>query len=163
MERASERSGFTLVELITVLVILGVLSAVVAPRFVGLDAFNAEAAKQRLLTGLRYAQQQAMSREGGVKACLSGSAYGIYPGSEACPPDPANKSNPTLLDPRSGRGNLRGDVVITGKSELLFNGLGALSSDPTCDDEELGLSKGGQEFATIQVDCYTGFPYDPDS
>ena len=156
-EGSAEGRGFTLVELVTVLVILGVLGAVVAPRFASLGAFDASAAKKQLLTGLRYAQQQAMSRRGGVKVCFSGSDYGIYSASADC------DSDPTPLDPRNGRGSLRGDVVITGKSELLFNGLGALSSEPACDDEELDLRKGDQVFATIQVDCYTGFPHDPDS
>ncbi|SCX84918.1 GspH/FimT family pseudopilin [Thiohalorhabdus denitrificans] len=54
--------GFTLVEMAAVLVVLGVLAAVLLPRMPGVGGFQVRAGGDRLVSGLRYAQQQAMSR-----------------------------------------------------------------------------------------------------
>jgi len=54
--------GFSLVEFIMVIVLLGVVSAVVIPRFLTPDPFNAVAAQDGLLTVIRSAQQVALGR-----------------------------------------------------------------------------------------------------
>jgi len=56
------QQGFTVVELITVIVIVGILASVSAPKFVGNDAFAARGAYSTLLSGLRLAQKTAMAQ-----------------------------------------------------------------------------------------------------
>lgn len=60
-KRIKRQGGFTLLEIIAVLVILGILSAVVAVRS---NSFDAEVytGAEMLKTHLRYAQTQAMNR-----------------------------------------------------------------------------------------------------
>lgn len=53
-------AGFTLLELITVLVILGVLATVVATRFQDDTGYTEYTAQQRLIAALRHTQMQAM-------------------------------------------------------------------------------------------------------
>lgn len=54
--------GFTIVELITVIMIIGIISAVAAPKFIGNDAFAARGAYGTLLSSLRLAQKTALAQ-----------------------------------------------------------------------------------------------------
>lgn len=54
--------GFTLVELIVVLVLVGIVGVVVIPRFLAPNAFNEAAAQDGLIATIRAAQQAAIGR-----------------------------------------------------------------------------------------------------
>lgn len=60
MKIKSAQSGFTLVELISVLVLIAIISLVVVPRFTGSSGFAEYAMQQRLVSALRNMQQKAM-------------------------------------------------------------------------------------------------------
>ena len=55
------RNGFTLVELITVITLVGILSMVAIPRMVGRDSFGNEEVARSLMGSARLAQQHALS------------------------------------------------------------------------------------------------------
>jgi MSHA pilin protein MshC len=50
-------NGFTLIELVTVIVILGVLAAIAGPRFFGENIFRVRGYADEVATALRYAQK----------------------------------------------------------------------------------------------------------
>jgi MSHA pilin protein MshC len=54
--------GFSAIELVVVIVLLGIVGAVVIPRFMAPDAFDQMVARDSLLTTLRAAQQAALGR-----------------------------------------------------------------------------------------------------
>lgn len=56
------QKGFTIVELIAVIVIVGILASVSAPKFIGNDAFAARGAYSTLLSSLRLAQKTAIAQ-----------------------------------------------------------------------------------------------------
>lgn len=55
-------SGFTLPELVTTLVLLGLLAAVAMPRFMGRGEFDAFGAAEQTRAALRFAQKSAVAK-----------------------------------------------------------------------------------------------------
>ncbi len=62
-------AGFTLIELVTVIIIIGILSVSVAPKFLSSSGFEEYSYRDELLTKLRGIQQRAM-QETNVVSCL---------------------------------------------------------------------------------------------
>lgn len=54
--------GFTLIELVMVIVMLGILAVFVAPKFTGTSVFNARGFHDETLAYLRYAQKTAVAQ-----------------------------------------------------------------------------------------------------
>jgi MSHA pilin protein MshC len=54
--------GFTFIELVLVLVVVGILTAVAAPRMIDRTAFQTHGAAAEVRTALRYAQKLAMAK-----------------------------------------------------------------------------------------------------
>ncbi len=60
--REKHQHGFTMVELITVMVIVGVLAAVAAPRFFDRGTFDSRGFHDQVISTLRYAQKAAIAQ-----------------------------------------------------------------------------------------------------
>lgn len=54
--------GFTMVELIVVIVLLGIISAIAAPRLMGSNPYTSLALRDQIQTALRHAQKTAVAR-----------------------------------------------------------------------------------------------------
>ena len=57
-----KQDGFTLIELVTVITILGLLAVAVIPRFASTSNFETRTAQDQLISALRQAQQLAMNK-----------------------------------------------------------------------------------------------------
>ena len=79
-------TGFTLVELVVVILLIGILSISIAPRFFGVASYEDRKASDELLTALRHTQQMAMNRGGNIQLILTANNFTVQ---------------------RSGGGNLR--------------------------------------------------------
>lgn len=60
--RMNHQRAFTMVELITVMVIMGILAAVAAPRFFDSNTFQARGFADQVQATLRYAQKEAIAK-----------------------------------------------------------------------------------------------------
>ena len=70
-------SGFTLVELVVVVLLIGIIGFVAGPRFVKTDAFAERRAADEILSALRFTQQMAMARGGGIQLRLNSNSYTV--------------------------------------------------------------------------------------
>ena len=69
--------GFTLVELVTILILVGILAVAVMPRFADRGDFDARGFYDGTLATLRYAQKSAVAQRRNV--CVAFSAAGVSP------------------------------------------------------------------------------------
>ena len=72
--RSGRRLGFTIVELVITITILGLLAAVIGPRFVGRDAFASRGFYDEAQSVVRYAQKTAVAWRRPVFVCVTATA-----------------------------------------------------------------------------------------
>jgi len=77
--------GFTMVELVTVIIIAGILVAMVAPRFFERNAFESRGFSDQVVSTLRYAQKAAIAQNRFVCATFSTNSITLtYGTTNAC-------------------------------------------------------------------------------
>jgi len=77
MMRADRYGGFTLVELITVIVIIGLIAAVGSPLFFNVTAFREGGFLEETRAAMRYAQKLAVASGCAVQVQVSGNGYAL--------------------------------------------------------------------------------------
>lgn len=116
--------GFTLVELVLVIVLLGILAVVAIPRLNTGD-FDEYGYAEEAAAALRYARQVAVARNAAVTAVFGSGAYRIQVG--VCPSSGGHLLNPGSGGPWDGSARGRGQApagVTVGSATLFFDGLG---------------------------------------
>ena len=129
LKHQTRKQGFSLVELILVLVLLGILSAIVLPRFTqtGVAAYGYS---EEMASAIRFAQQSAVAANQPITLVFTTGGYRICRGS-LCPSDGDFLINPGSGQPwdgnRSGRGQIPVGVTLSPSTSLTFDGLGVPS------------------------------------
>ncbi len=77
------QSGFTLVELVMTMVIVGILAAVAAPRFFEANIFQSRGFADQVQATLRHAQKVAIAQRRFVCAAFTGSSITLTTGATA--------------------------------------------------------------------------------
>ena len=75
------QTGFSLVELVTVVVLLGILAVTAFSRMTGFGAFEQKAVFDEVTSALRYAQKLAISSGCSVQVVLTTTSYSLRQGS----------------------------------------------------------------------------------
>ena len=111
------------------IVIISVLAALVAPRFMASGAFETRGFYDEAQAVVRYAQKMAIARRGSVTVCVE--ADKIFAISNA------NCGSPTYLAHPVGGGNLiansRAGVTLAPTTPFSFDGLGRPTPNPPPD------------------------------
>ncbi len=113
--RSALIGGFTLVELIVILVILGIVSVAVLPRFVGRLTFDTRGAFDRVAAALRFARQQAVAQRRQV--CVAVTAGGLaITRAQAVPPAVCNGTAlpATIVFDALGQPNATAGLCVNG-------------------------------------------------
>lgn len=142
-------SGFTLAELVVVMLIIGVLAVAVIPRFVDRQTFDSRGFYDQTLAALRYAHKAAIAQRRTV--CVGFGANSVTftiasaAGSSTCDADLTGPAGDSPFQITAATG-----VAYTGTpSNFRFNGAGQASVGQT-------LQVSG-EASTITVERETGY------
>jgi len=147
-------SGFTLIELIMVVVVLLVLAAVIAPRMTGVTGTRVNAAARKISADIRYAQELAISTQTNHGVIFNASptnTYSIYRGTSSTIITDSFTGGAYTVQLNTGD---YGEVTIDGGYQVEFDALGA---PVTGGGTSVTISAGGlAPIRTITVAANTG-------
>ena len=128
-KRPLRRSGFSIIEAVVVIALIGILGAVAAPRMISLTALSGTHAHRQTLADLRFAQRRATSSGCPVQVDFEATGYtltqrtGCRTGPYTLPLiDPVTNQAPFSVD-------LSGTVSLSSSLDpLVFDTLGRVTS-----------------------------------
>jgi MSHA pilin protein MshC len=152
--RPAKETGFTMIELIVVMIIVGIMAVAVIPRMSLLGGFDAVGYADQIEAYLRYAQKSALAQRRNVRVVVS-SDPSTAPllcvaalATDACPASCAasNLSYPVTYRPASG-------VQLTGASSFCFDTMGR----PSAVQSIAFKDSSGTLAKTVVVEAETGY------
>lgn len=159
MQRAN---GFTLVELIAVMVIMGIIASIAAPRFIGVDAFDARGSYSTLVSALRYAQKTAIAQRTTVCSDVDTTTHIVlltYRGSST--DDCSSPVTGSVIDPATQAAyskTLSNNVTITAStSPIGFDGLGRPVPNAVATFTIQNAVVPSESLRTITIEAETGY------
>lgn len=146
----SESRGYTLIELITVVIILGILAALTTPRFFDFDVFAERGFYEEVASALRYAQKIAVGSGCPVRVSITAGNYALNQQAAAgnrCDPADSTWSVPVLLpDGQPAAGSTPSGITLGPVTTYQVDALG--QTDLGAD---LTVTVGGQSL-TVQAE-----------
>lgn len=140
--------GFTLLEVIAVIVIVSVLAAVAVSRFASTSSTSLVAETDILKSHLRYAQYRAMSDAMPWRLSFSTNTYSLSYYDEST----SQWKSSTLPNENSATHTLLNGITVSG-STVTFDEWGSPGTAPV----SITVSEDGATAATIEITANTGF------
>ena len=149
MNLQRRQTGFTMVELVTSIVIIGILAAAIGPKFIGNQTFAERGYTDEVAAALRYAQAVAVASGCGVRVTLTTTSYQAMQPTNA---PPACSGSWTRVIARVDGGTLAGTtpngVTLMPATQIVFDSQGRVVGGPPP-----ALSTGG---FTLSIDAVSG-------
>jgi MSHA pilin protein MshC len=146
--------GFTIVELVAVMVITGIIAAIAAPRFIGVDAFDARGSYGTLVSALRYAQKTAIAQRRNIFVNVNTTTRVVCLGY-------TNNCSSAVIDPSTQAAyskTLSNNVTIgASTSPIGFDGLGRPIPNATATFTIQNAVVPGESTRTITIEAETGY------
>jgi MSHA pilin protein MshC len=146
--------GFTIVELVAVMVITGIIAAIAAPHFIGVDAFDARGSYGTLTSALRYAQKTAIAQRRNVYVSVNTSTRAVCLGY-------TSNCSSAVIDPATQAAyskTLSSNVSIAASTTPLgFDGLGRPVPNATATFTISNAVVPSESTRTITVEADTGY------
>jgi MSHA pilin protein MshC len=149
------QKGFTVIELVMVIVLLGILSATALPKFFDFSGFQQQAFFDNTLSAVRYAQKLAVASGCKLQVSVSANTYALN--------SPANRSqcassspvfSTAVRNPGTGDASFTksetGVTLTSSPASFTFDALGRASADVL-------ITVGGSKSIAVVRD--TGFVY----
>lgn len=152
--------GFTLIELILVIILIGIVAITAAPKLGDLGAYDVDRATHDLIEAIRYAQEQSMVNSGAdpFQIAITTSGYTVTQNGSAI-------TNP--LDGSAGYSANAAEwagITLSSAETISFDGRGKPTcintpcSEPGQASVSLTLTKGGDS-ASLMIEKFTGYAY----
>ncbi|TRZ90030.1 MAG: prepilin-type N-terminal cleavage/methylation domain-containing protein [Rhodocyclaceae bacterium] len=139
---APSPAGFTLIELVLVIVLLGILSAVIAPNLTrsGIDGRNFF---DRTLNSVRFAQKLAIAQRRSVYVCIGANSVAVAFASGCASP---------ATDPGGGAINFSNTAVSMSTLEFSFDAQGQVATQ-----HDITVTVDNGDAYTLRVENNTGY------
>lgn len=163
--------GFTLIELVMVIILLGIVSAIVLPRFFSTSPFSNANTLTELQSSLNYTRNRAVTSQCTMEFRIDSSGWSVLRDSDcdsntttpACPSDPLNFD--TALIEASENAPLTGEASSANLQRLFFTPQGRLyrlTSGSGCTSLPAsmvvpGITVSLTPTATLRLDGPTGY------
>lgn len=148
MSRPDPEEGFTLVELVLVIVILGILAAVALPMWFNRTDFEQRGYFDELLQATRYAQKLALTSNCDVRIIINANSFSLQQPTSHC--DTANWQTISLPGKQPPYNAPTGVSVTAGTGTLTFYASGLASADST-------VTVSGTSASSFKVHKDTGY------
>ena len=150
-----KHSGFTMVEMVVTLIILGVLAAVAVPRFFVSQQYYDRGFYDQALAISRYAQKSAIAVRRNVCVNIAASSINLTYASAAGSSSTCNTNLPSPIDGSSPFTVTAktGTTASSSASPVIFTALGAVSSAAATTTITIGTSPS----RTVTVETNTGY------
>jgi MSHA pilin protein MshC len=132
---APRARGYSMIELIVVIVILGVVAAIAGPRFFGTQTFSERGYADEIASAIRYSQKIAVGSGCNVRLSITLAGYSAMQqaaSGNGCDASSASWTTPVLRsDGAPLSGSPPSDANVSGAATFVFNNRGAVISGAT--------------------------------